>query len=169
MRRLYFLLPDVETAAKVVDDLLLVRIEERHIHLVAKEGIPLGVLPEASLLQKSDFVPAVERGVALGGAAGLLSGLVAVAFPPAGVVLGGGALLASALVGAGLGVWMSGMIGVSVPNSRLKQFEEAVQDGQLLMLVDIPKQRVDEVENLVRKHFPKVEIEGTEPTIPAFP
>jgi len=169
MRRLYFLLPDTETAGKLVNDLLLARIEERHIHLVAKEGTPLTELPEATLLQKSDFVPAVERGVALGGSAGLLVGLVAVAFPPAGVVLGGGALLASALVGAGIGGWMSGMIGVSVPNSRLKQFEEAVEGGKLLMLVDVPKQRVEEISALIRKHYPQVQIEGTEPTIPAFP
>lgn len=169
MRRIYFLLPDLDTADKVVDELLLARVEERHIHLVAREGTPLGKLPEASLLQKSDFVPAIERGVALGGAAGLLSGLVAVAFPPAGVVLGGGALLASALVGAGLGVWMSGMIGVSVPNSRLKQFEEAIEGGKLLMLVDVSKHRVEEIGALVRKHYPQAQIEGTEPTIPAFP
>jgi hypothetical protein len=148
---------------------LLARIEERHIHLVAKEGTPLTELPEATLLQKSDFVPAVERGIALGGSAGLLVGLVAVAFPPAGFVLGGGALLASALVGAGIGGWMSGMIGVSVPNSRLKRFEEAVESGKLLMLVDVPKQRVEEIGALIRKHYPQVQIEGTEPTIPAFP
>jgi len=169
MRRLYFLLPDTQTAGKLVDDLLLARVEERHIHIVAKEGTPLTELPEATLLQKSDFVPAVERGVALGGSAGLLVGLVAVAFPPAGVVLGGGALLASALVGAGIGGWMSGMIGVSVPNSRLKQFEEAVEGGKLLMLVDVPKQRVEEISALIRKHYTQVQIEGTEPTIPAFP
>jgi len=169
MRRLYFLLPDTQTAGKLVDDLLLARVEERHIHIVAKEGTPLTELPEATLLQKGDFVPAVERGVALGGSAGLLVGLVAVAFPPAGVVLGGGALLASALVGAGIGGWMSGMIGVSVPNSRLKQFEEAVEGGKLLMLVDVPKQRVEEISALIRKHYPQVQIEGTEPTIPAFP
>jgi len=169
MRRLYFLVPDSDTAGALVNDLLLARIEERHIHLVAKEGTPLAELPKATLLQKSDFVPAVERGVALGGSAGLLVGLVAVAFPPGGIVLGGGALLASALAGAGIGGWMSGMIGVSVSNSRLKRFEEAIESGQLLMLVDVAKTRVDEVGALIRKNYPQVKIEGTEPTIPAFP
>ena len=75
MRRLYFLLPDLATARTVVDELLLARIEERHIHVIAKEGCTLEDLPEASLLQKSDFVPAVERGIALGGATGALAGL----------------------------------------------------------------------------------------------
>ena len=169
MRRLYLLVPDVDTSVEIVNALLLARIEERHIHLVAKEGTPLGDLPEASLVQKSDLVPAVERGLALGGVAGLLCGLVAVSMPPAGIVLGGGALLGGALAGAGVGVWLSGMIGVGVSNSRLKQFEQAIQEGRLLMLIDIPKQRIDEIEDLIRKHYPQAEIEGTEPTIPAFP
>ena len=46
MRRLYFLLPDVATARTVVDELLLARIEERHIHVIAKEGVALEDAPK---------------------------------------------------------------------------------------------------------------------------
>lgn len=169
MRRIYFLLPDVERARQVVDELLLARIEEHHIHVLAKEGIPMENLPQASFLQKSDFVPALERGVAVGGGAGLLAGLVAVTFPPAGMVLGGGALLGIALAGAGMGAWISSMIGVDVPNRQLKAFTDAVERGEILMLVDVPKARVGEIEDLVKSHHPEVDIGGTEPTIPPFP
>ena len=167
MRRLYFLLPNVEVAHKVVDELLLVRIEERHIHVIAPEGVTLGDLPEASLLQKSDFIPAVERGIALGGATGVLAGLAAIAMP--GVVVAGGALLAMSLLGAGMGAWLGGMIGMDVDNSRVKEFQSAIEKGELLMMVDVPKERVSEIEDLVRKHHPDADFEGTEPTIPAFP
>lgn len=167
MRRLYFLLPNVEVAHKVVDELLLARVEERHIHVIAPEGVALGDLPEASLLQKSDFIPAVERGVALGGATGVLAGLAAVAMP--GVVIAGGALLAMGLLGAGMGAWLGGMIGLDVDNTRVKEFQSAIEKGELLMMVDVPKDRVSEIEGLVRKHHPDADFEGTEPTIPAFP
>jgi len=167
MRRLYFLLPDLDMAHKVVDELLLARVEERHIHVIAKEGTPLADLPEASLIQKSDFVPAVERGVAMGGATGVVAGLAALAFP--GVVIAGGALLAMGLAGAGMGAWLGGMIGMDVGNTHIKQFEEAIQGGQLLILVDVPKDRVDDIQNLVKKHHADADFEGTEPTIPAFP
>ena len=110
MRRIYFLVPDLESAHKVTEELLLARIEERHIHVIAKEGVELGDLPEASLLQTSDVIPAVERGLAVGGATGILAGVAAVTFPPAGLVLGGGAVLATALIGSGMGAWMSSMI-----------------------------------------------------------
>ncbi len=167
MRRLYFLLPDLDTTHKVVDELLLARIEERHIHVIAREGTALEDLPEASLVQKSDFVPAVERGIAMGGATGVVAGLAALAFP--GVVIAGGALLAMGLAGAGMGAWLGGMIGMDVENTHIRQFEDAIQNGQLLVLVDVPRDRVEDIQELVKKHHAEADFEGTEPTIPAFP
>jgi hypothetical protein len=61
------------------------------------------------------------------------------------------------------------MIGISAPNSRLKDFEDAIAKGELLMMVDVPKARVDEITKLVQLHHPEAEVEGTEPVIPAFP
>jgi hypothetical protein len=169
MRRLYFLVPDVQTARKIVDELLLARIEERHMHLVAKEGTPMEDLPEATFLQKTDFVPALEKGLALGGATGAIAGLVAMFFPPAGLIFGGGAVLATALAGAGVGAWVSSMVGAAIPNSRVKEFEQAIEQGQVLMMVDVRKDRVEEVEEMIKQHHPEAEVEGTEPTIPPFP
>ena len=169
MRRIYFLLPNVDVARKVVDELLLARIAEEYIHVIAKEGTTMADLPEASLAQRSDVVPALERGIAVGGATGLLAGVAAITCPPAGLVLGGGAVLAVTLAGTGFGALMSTMIGVSAPSTRLTQFEDAVKQGEILMLVDVPKARVDEIEAMVKKHHPDADIEGTEPTIPVFP
>jgi hypothetical protein len=168
-RRLYFLVPNVEIAGKTVDDLLLARIDERHIHVLARRGTPLGELPEASLLQKSDFVPAVERGIALGGATGTLAGLVGLALTSGVVVAGGAVLLASALAGAGVGAWLGGMVGMNIGNTRLKAFEDAIERGELLVIVDVPFAKVDEITERVKKHHPEAEPEGTEPTVPPFP
>lgn len=169
MRRIYFLVPDVSTTKQIVNELLLARIDERHIHVIAKSGTPMEDLPEANLFQKSDFIPAVERGLALGGSTGILAGLVAITLPASAPMLAGGVLLMATLSGAGIGAWAGGMIGVSVENTRIKQFEDAIEAGQLLLLADVPKSRVEEIEERVKQHIPQVEIEGTEPTIPAFP
>jgi hypothetical protein len=170
MRRLYFLIPDTTSAKAIVDELLLARVEARHIHLVAKdhERLTKEHLPEASLLEESDLVPALERGMAVGGATGLVAGL-AVLVLPTGLIVGGGALLASSLFGAGMGAWISSMIGISAPNSRLRKFEEDIEAGNLLMLIDIPKTRVDEITEMVAKHHPEAHVEGTEPMVPPFP
>ncbi len=171
MRRLYFLIPTIDSAKKIVDELLLARIEERHIHIAAADHHALieAHLPEAGLLQESDFVPSVERGLAVGGATGIMAGIAAVAIPGLGLALGGGAILGIGLAGAGLGAWMSSMIGISAPSSRLTEFEAAIKKGELLMMVDVPKSRVEDITDLVKSHHPEAHIEGTEPVIPAFP
>ena len=169
MRRIYFLVPDIATAKRIVDELLLARIEERRLHVLAKRGTPLEDLPEASLLQKSDFVPAVQRGLALGGATGVLAGLVAVALPATPLVIAGGVILGASLAGAGVGAWLGGMVGMNVGNTRLQKFAEAIENGALLVMADVPRSRVEEIEERVKNHLPGVEIGGTEPRIPAFP
>lgn len=171
MRRIYFLVPTVASASAIVNELLLSRVEERHIHIVGKDHHALieAKLPEAGLFQTSDFIPAVERGVTVGGATGLLAGIAAVTFPPAGLILGGGAILGISLMGAGVGAWIAGMIGVSAPNTQLHDFEKAIEQGELLMIIDVPKRRVEDITDLVKKHHPEAEVEGTEPTVPAFP
>ena len=166
VRRIYFLVPDLETTHKIVDELKRAAIEERFIHVVAREGTPLADIPEATMLEKTDFVPGLEKGVALGGVTGLMAGLVAVSFPVPGIALGGGAVLMLSLLGAGIAAWFAGMVGSDVPRPRVEAFEEAVKKGELLMLVDVPKDRVVEIEELVKKHHPEAKCEGTEATLP---
>ena len=169
MRRLYFVLPDHDTAEMIVDELLLKRVDDHHIHVVAKEGVLISDLPEASLLQKTDFIPAVERGFVVGGVTGILAGVAATAFSPIGIALGGGAILGTGLAGAGIGAWVSGMIGLGIFNTQIKQFEKSLEAGNFLMMVDVPKDRVEEIEELINGHHPAAVMGGTEPHIPAFP
>ena len=169
LKRLYFLLPDVDTTRKIVDEMLLAHVPYEHMHVLARAGTYLEELPEAGVAQKTDLVPALERGIAVGGTAGVVAGLLALAFPPAGVVVAGGAILFGALGGAGFGAWVSAMIGVSLPNTRLARFEQAIENGMILMMIDVAKDRVEEFEDMIRLHHPEAEIEGTEPTIPSFP
>lgn len=161
MRRIYFLVPSMNITHKIVDELLLARIEERHIHVLAKRDTPIENLPEATFLQKTDFIPALEEGIALGGASGILAGLVALALPT-GLVLGGGAVLAIGLAGAGVGALMSSLVGISIGSRRIEQFQEAMEQGEVLLMADVPRDRVEEIETIIKKHHPRVECEGTD-------
>ncbi|KWA18762.1 hypothetical protein WT41_18435 [Burkholderia territorii] len=169
MRRLYFLAPDTQMAKAIVDDLLRARIIWRHIHVLADHSVTLDELPEASLLQSSDVVHALERGVALGGATGALIGLVALVYPPAELVIAGGAVVALTVVGAGFGAWTAGMIGIAEPNARLQRFREAIKQGQILIMADVPALREQEIEQMIARNFPNADLEGGEPTSPVFP
>ncbi len=168
-RRLYFLLPDVKRAREMFKDLLLARIEERHIHFLAKEGASLADLPEATLLQKSDAIHGLGVGLIVGGATGAAAGVAVLLFPPTGLFTGLGVILVTSLIGAFMGVWVSGMIAADVPNTHLVRFMPDVERGKILAIVDIPKQRMDEVMELVHRHHPGAEARGRDPTIPAFP
>ena len=144
-RRLYFMVPDTFSTRQIRDELLLAQIENSHIHVMAKDGIPLAGLHEASILQKSDFVHGAETGLAVGGGIGIIAGLVAVFFPPAGVDLQMVTILLTALIGAAFGAWVASMVASSIPISRLKSFESAIAAGHILMMVDVPSGRVDEI------------------------
>lgn len=62
-RRLYFLFPDIEVVRKVVDELLLARIEESHMHLLARDGVPRKRVDEITGLVKSHHPEADIMGV----------------------------------------------------------------------------------------------------------
>ena len=169
MRRLYFLAPDTPTAKAIVDDLLRARITWRHIHVLANHSVTLEELPQATLLQSSDVVHALERGVAFGGATGALLGLVALAFPPAELAIAGGAVVMMTLAGAGFGAWTATMIGVNEPNTQLERFRDAIRAGQLLIMADVPGSREHEIEQMISQHVPRADLEGAEPASPIFP
>ena len=76
-RRIYWLLPDLESAKRTMDDLLLARIGEQHMHFVAREGADMTGLHAANVLQTSDVIRAAQVGLVIGGAVGALLGVVA--------------------------------------------------------------------------------------------
>jgi hypothetical protein len=164
VRRIYFLAPNIETTHKIVDELRAEGIEDRHMHILAKRDTPLEDMPEASVFEKTDFIPALERGAALGGTTGLLAGLVGLSF--AGFAIAGGPILGILFFGATIGTIMSGLAGLQVGNSRVKQYEDAIERGELLVMVDIPKERIDAMSQLIVKHHPSAQFEGIEPLLP---
>jgi hypothetical protein len=169
MKRIYFLLPQIEMAKKVVDELLLQRVDISHIHVLAKRGTPLDNLPEASVLQKTDVIPAMEQGVLTGGITGFVVALLAM-FMTGAPFFTGVTLLLSTLVGAVFGAFVSSMLGSSVGNRQLHRFDRAINEsGAFLMLVDLPKARIQEIEQAIKKNNPGALYEGSEPMIPAFP
>jgi hypothetical protein len=168
MKRLCFLSPDLSHAGQVVEDLKINGIPEKHIYVLAKYGVNVDDLPDAGP-EFDDFLPGYKRGLELGGTAGLLVGLTALAFPPAGFVVGGGLVLLFGLWGAGVGGILTGIAGGSFSSSKLKSFESAIDEGKLLIMADVPKKDVEKIEEMIKKLDPEVEIEGIEPSSTLIP
>jgi len=168
-RRLYFVLPDVKSAQAIHNELLLSKIEERHIHVLARSNVDLADLPEASLLQRSDLVHGAQLGAIIGAFAGVLLGSLAVML---GYVVPGLEVwsVGSVTVGGALiGLFASTMVAVNIPNTRLKAFFGQIEQGRLLMMVDVPVEQVETISAMVKRRHPEADIRDVEPTIPAFP
>ena len=170
-RRLYFILPDVATSRKVEADLLLARIEERRMAFLGKRGVDLQDLPEATSTQKSDLMHGAFIGLFAGGVTGAAAGLCLYLYPQIiGLDVKQIVILAGAVVGAFLGAWIGGLlIGSSTPNIHLAEYQESMKDGHILLILDVPVNRVDEVRDIIKAHHPEAEDHGIEPTMPAFP
>jgi uncharacterized membrane protein YeaQ/YmgE (transglycosylase-associated protein family) len=137
---------------------------------VAREGADMTGLHPANILQTSDVVRAAQAGLVIGGAVGaLVGGIAAWYFPIVGDQPQWGLVAVLGIVGALIGAWSSSMIGVSTPSNRLARFEPAIEAGQILLMVDVPRSRVDEIEQRLQALHPEAHLEGVEPNIPAFP
>jgi hypothetical protein len=172
-RRLYFILPNTSIAEKIEDELLLARVDNNHIHFHSTFESGLGRLPQASVLQKTDLFRSMAVGLVVGGLTGAVVGFLLYLNPSWATGLGNmpilGLILGLSIVGAIFGCWVSGMIGISCPSARLKAFKKAIDRGNILLMVDVPKERVEEITDLIKSHHPEADAKGIEATIPAFP
>jgi hypothetical protein len=138
--RICWRLPNLASARRTMDGLLLARIDDDHVHFVARDDIDLSGLHAAGVLQTSGLIRSLQAG---------LVGVIAI-------------------VSAAFGAWSSSMIGISTPSQRLARFEPALAQGQILLMTDVPRARVEEVEARLQARHPKAHREGVEPVIAAF-
>jgi len=169
-RRIYWLLPDLASAREAMDSLLLARIDMRNMHFVAREDSDLAGLHAANLLQTSDIVRSAEMGLVIGASVGgLVGALVAVDYPMVGDDPQWELALALAIFGAVFGAWASSMIGVSTPSEHLKRFEHQIEEGQILLIVDVPMRRMEQIKARLRALRPDARVERSVPQAPGFP
>ena len=163
MRRLFFLLPNVDSCKAVVTELQQAGIPDRHLHVVASVEQPLEGLPQAGVLQTTEVVHGLEWGILIGGGGGLLGGLLALVVPPPGLELGHSAVVASAALGSVFGAIVSALMSTHEHNHKLDSFERAIEQGELVLMVDVPRKQVDATKALILKHHPEAEIGVAKP------
>jgi hypothetical protein len=156
-RRLYFLFPDAQKARRAVEELDQAGIDRTHIHALAKEGVALPGLPGATPLQKADWGHRIERMLWGGNLAifGIALLFVVVALPagfPGAMVFALAVMLATFAAGAAFAL--------KVPHVHLGEFRDALAHGEVLLMVDVPRGRVSEVEDRVHRHHPEATVGG---------
>ena len=122
---------------------------EQHIHFVAREDADMTGLHAANVLQTSDVVRAAQAGLVIGGAVGARGRRAGrrCSSRSSATRRNGASVAVLAMLGGAFGAWASSMIGISTPSNRLKRFEPAIEQGQILLMVDVPRSRVEEIED----------------------
>jgi hypothetical protein len=168
--RLYYLLPDLESARRSLDDMLLSRIEQRHVHFLTN-GTPLPLdMPEANFLHKTDVVHGAGNGMIAGALLGMLIGAIVVFYFDISAKSSEAAIvILIAFGGLVFGGWAASMVAAAIPNTRLNAFYPEIEKGKILMIADVPARRVDEIERMMEQRHPEMHFSGEEPHIPVFP
>jgi len=164
LRRLYFLFPDEKHAQNVVDELINKNISERHIHALT-HGIELKTLPKATERQARDTAFRIEWAfwninllIFLLALAGLITALAT-----------GETLWAVIALAVMLITFIAGeQFAIYLPDVNLTEFTDALSHGEILLMVDVPKNRVAEIEHYVHHRHPDAIIGGVSWAIDAF-
>jgi hypothetical protein len=164
-RRLYFLFSDSGQARSAVADLDGLGVDREHIHVLARPDTNLSGLPPATERQRRGILKRLEKtlwggNLVLFGIA--FAGLVlAVVFGSvAGMVLATAVMIASFVSGA--------LFALRMPMVHLDEFHEELRHGELLLMVDVSRDCVEDVEELMRRRHPEAVTGGSGWTPDAF-
>jgi hypothetical protein len=164
-RRLYFLLPDRAHALSVVDELAHESISIENIHALGSKGTQLDGLPIASPRQFSDAASHLESFL---WNANLLSFFVAIGIFMVLLFTTGWSLWLLVPAAITMANFLAGLRFTRLPNTHLDEFRDALAHGEILLMVDVPEQRVADIEDQVHHHHPEATVGGVCWGAPAF-
>lgn len=150
-RRLYFLFPSPQQVRSVVSELNEVSVEREHIHAVASRGVVLEGLPVATPEQRRGAARRLERWLWRVNLGVFAAALVALLI----VVTSGHSQWSWVPLLIMLATFVAGeRFTTRVPNAHLDEFADALGHDEVLLMVDVPQQRVAKIEALIRRRHP---------------
>jgi len=139
-------------AEKAVDDLQRQGFNKEDISIVARESSARrGGRSRGDMESGQDISGGIATGSAIGGVAGLLAGVGALAIPGLGPVVAAGPI-AAALSGAVTGGIAGGLIDWGIPEDAGQRFEQRVREGKILALVRTDDSKINEAADILRRH-----------------
>lgn len=158
-RRLYFLLPDTTHAKQVIADLKAAGIARAHIHTYTgkrRSGWRRRVM--------DDPRHRLERWFWNGNLALFFLALALFIY---GLWASGAtwSMAGAAVMAATLAI---GLVFLTLPDTHLEAFRSALNHGEVLVMVDIPKARVGDIEARVRRRHPEAALGGVDWSLDAL-
>ena len=150
-RRLHFLVPDAQHAKSIVNDLLKLGVDANRIHTYAEHNQKLEGLNPATRNQAHDKSAILEKIfwnanlVLFFTMAAILVMAIFTSRPMLALFC-----LAIMLICFAIGNFFASYI----PHTHLQEFKHALSHNEMLMMVDVPDEKVAEIENKVHRHHP---------------
>jgi len=158
MKRLYYLSPSIESVEQVSNDLHEKGITDWNFHIISKDetGLYSHHLQSASLIQRTDVVRFVERGLISGGVLGLLF-TMPLAYIEAFTT---NVWLAVTFFCVLFGSWAGFIGGISQENYKISRFHDHISAGQYLIMVDVHKQHEELIRSVMEIRHPEAIAQG---------
>jgi hypothetical protein len=164
LRRLFFLFPTEEQTHTAVDELLNRGIRRSRIHAISNTS-ELHSLPEATARQRRDTTFKLEK---ILWAVNLVVFALALMVLLVAIVNGMMLLIAAAISVMVICFFAGEQFVVRVPDVHLTEFTDALSHGEILLMIDVPLQRVAEIEELIHYNHPEAVVGGVGWTVDAF-
>lgn len=151
-RSLYFLFHDEHTVRRVIDELeKSLGLDDFQLHAITNEGHTLVEMPGATVHKKSSAAIRTEKVLWYLSIGVFTIALIALAL----TLLAASwywAILFGVLVVA---AQFSGyLFGNRVPNAQLDRFRTGLEQGDIVLQVDVPRGRVKEIKGFIAAHHP---------------
>ncbi|MNO81544.1 Heat induced stress protein YflT [compost metagenome] len=144
-------------ASRAIEELKRQGCRTEDISIIARNKESVDTLTDESGTQVPEGIATgAATGGLLGGLTGLLMGIGALAIPGIGPIIAAGPLaatLAGAAIGAGSGGLVGGLIGLGIPEEEAKLYDNYVDEGHILVMVDVEgEQKEEEVKRIFEKY-----------------
>lgn len=134
----------VDQAEKAAEELQRKGFKRDEISIVAKES-------SARQRDTGALTQGITTGSTIGGAAGLLAGVGALAIPGLGPIVAAGPL-AAALTGAVTGGVAGGLVDWGIPEETGRKYEERVKEGRVVAAVRTDDHKVQDAADILRRN-----------------
>lgn len=145
-----------QEATRAIEDLKQQGYSTDDISVIAKDRDDVNaVTDETETKAPEGLASGAATGGVLGGVTGLLAGLGALAIPGIGPIVAAGpiaATLTGAAVGAGAGGLVGGLIGLGIPEDEAREYDEYVEEGRILVMVEVDDDRSGGVYDTFRRN-----------------
>jgi hypothetical protein len=167
MRRLYYLTENINSAEKLSDCLHAKGIADRNFHVYGKDKAQIVKrhLKATTPLYELDIIRSGERGTLAGFFVGAIVIAVLMAVTNFAQSLHWGWIVGGVALFTLFGAWIGGLIGVSTKNYKTKKFQNNIEAGQFLLIIDVNMSQSKLVKAIVAEQFDDIKRAGEDTTI----